>query len=106
MECFVFSECSFDDADGLEELARGVVFDAAWLCDVDGADVADPAQVVSHEVDDHGEFGAFLWAALEVVVRCFGGDGVGRVGAAGAFHGAGLDASCLMVVGEEEFWAE
>lgn len=60
----VGAECAADGAGGLKDAVAlhavggvAVMFDGAGVIDVDGADVADAAEIVAHEIDDHGEFG-------------------------------------------------
>ena len=65
-------EGRFDGGGGLVD---GVVVggDLSWVGDFDGGGGGDSCEVVSHEVDDHVEFGAVFGVVVEVDWVCGGG---------------------------------
>ena len=75
---------------GEEVVDVGEFLELEELGDVDGAVVADLAEVVAEEVGDHDELGDFFGGGDEIVGGAFVVVGVGEAWSC-AFDGAGLD---------------
>ena len=78
----IFAQLAFNQADQVHDM--GETFDMAEILDLNGAETADPSDIVAGQVDQHRMFGQFLGIGQQI-----GSQGIILVGCCTAAAGAG-----------------